>query len=48
MYDRGDPDSWSGKKLVLRGAMHLGAGITRMQRLRMDVPGDAANRQVSV
>lgn len=46
VYDRNDPDSWSGKKLVLRGAMHTGGSVVCMQRMRMTVPGDTANRQV--
>lgn len=43
-YDKDDPGSWKGKRLMRRGAAHVGALVTRLQRLRMDVPGDSANR----
>jgi len=40
-----DPESWGGKKLLHRGAAHVGALATRLARMRMTVPGDNANRQ---
>jgi cleavage and polyadenylation specificity factor subunit 1 len=45
VYDKADPLSWRGRRLLARGAAHVGALVTRMVRLRMDVPGDASNRQ---
>lgn len=40
-----DVNSWGGKKLMRRGAAHLGCQITALERLRMAVPGDSSNRQ---
>eukprot|EP00879_Flechtneria_rotunda_P015034 GHRR01015709.1.p1 GENE.GHRR01015709.1~~GHRR01015709.1.p1 ORF type:complete len:893 (+),score=333.95 GHRR01015709.1:49-2679(+) len=45
MYDKTDPESWAGKKLMRRGAAHAGAHVLQFQRLRMAVPGDANNKQ---
>lgn len=44
-YDKADPESWAGKKLLRRGAAHVGASLTDFQRLRMSVPDDPTNRQ---
>ncbi|KAI8464986.1 MAG: CPSF A subunit region-domain-containing protein [Monoraphidium minutum] len=44
-YDAQDPESWGGKKLLRRGAAHVGSLATRLARMRMAVPGDTANRQ---
>jgi hypothetical protein len=43
-YDASDPESWAGKRLLRRGAIHTGALPTRFARLRM-APPDGANRQ---
>jgi cleavage and polyadenylation specificity factor subunit 1 len=43
-YDASDPESWAGKRLLRRGAIHTGAMPTRLARLRM-APPDGANRQ---
>jgi hypothetical protein len=43
-YDASDPESWAGKRLLRRGAIHTGAMPTRFARLRM-APPDGANRQ---
>lgn len=44
VYDKEDRNSWAGKKLMLRGAAHVGSHITRLQRMRMKVPNDKYNR----
>lgn len=40
-----NPDSWGGKKLLRKGAAHVGAWVSQFLRLRMAVAGDSLNRQ---